>query len=208
MKLLNLGCGDTRPGSDAGLAVEWVNVDTFYSMFPEGSGDRAQIEACPNYVDADLTKRLPFDDLSVDGVLLSHVLEHFDAQDGLHLLIECYRVLKPGGIVLISVPDASYFRKVYPEDRNENWPALFETTDPKNTIATFFEAALWFNEHKAILTEDAVWCYLTRAGFRDVSACNHFTVGDPHQLDVYPAMAEMVKQLNRRIFSCEMIGVK
>lgn len=195
MKLLNLGCGSTRPGEP------WVNVDNFGEQFAPDSPELVQVLSEPNYVEADLTKRLPFDDGSVDGVLLSHVLEHFDAQQGLALLLEAYRVLNHGGLVLVSVPDASYFRKVYPEDQNENWPRLFETTDPKNTIPTFFEAALWFNEHKAILTEDAVWCYLMRAGF-----C--IPGGNISAWDDDPELIEMRKQLNRRIFSCEMVGVK
>jgi predicted SAM-dependent methyltransferase len=196
MKLLNIGCGETRPGEP------WVNVDHFSALFEPSSPEWKQIAACPNYVDADITKRLPFDDGSVDGVLLSHVLEHFDAPQGLALLVEAYRVLKPGGIVLVSVPNASYFREVYPEDRNENWPRLFETTDPKNTIPTFFEAALWFNEHKAILTEDAVWCYLKRAGFSPSPVPDYLS--GAHDAVV----VAMTEQLNRRIFSVEMVGVK
>lgn len=193
MKLLNLGAGEVRPEEP------WVNVDTFHSMFPTGTPERAQIDALPNYVDHNLLLRLPFDDASFDGALLSHILEHFNAQDGLRLLQEAHRVLKPGGVVLVSVPDASYFRKVYPEDRNENWPRLFETTDPKNPIPTFFQAALWFDQHSAILTEDAVWCYLVRAGFTP------FSIPKTVSEEVIDAM---VAQLNRRIFSVEMVGVK
>lgn len=198
MKLLNLGCGDTRPGEP------WINVDNFATQFAEAAPELVRAQGEPNYVEADISKRLPFDDGSVDGVLLSHVLEHFDAQEGLRLLIECYRVLQPGGIVLVSVPDASYFRKVYPEDRNENWKRLFDTTDPKNTYPTFFEAALWFEQHKAILTEDAVWGYLTRSGFGQIAECR-LPNADWVRLDVFRAMESL---LNRRIFSVEMAGVK
>lgn len=195
MKLLNLGCGDTRPGEP------WTNVDVFHSMFAVGTPERAQIDALPNYVEANLLDKLPFEDATYDGCLCSHILEHFNAQDGLRLLLEAKRVLKPDGIVLVSVPDASYFRKVYWEDRNENWPRLFETTDPNNPIPTFFEAALWFNEHAAILTEDAVWCYLKRAGF---SVCpKEWPVADLNEVS-----EAMAKQLNRRSFSVEMIGIK
>lgn len=195
MKLLNLGCGSTRPGSP------WVNVDSLRAIHTEGTPERLKIDSEHNYVEADLRGRLPFDDMSADGCLLSHVLEHFDAPEGLRLLQECYRVLKPGGVVLVSVPDASYFRRVFPEDRNENWPRLFDQTDPNNTIPTFFEAALWFNEHKAILTEDAVWCYLTRAGFPMISIVGP----SPNPGPVYTALQE---HLNRRIFSIELVAKK
>lgn len=191
MKLLNLGCGSQRPGSP------WINVDSLRTILPEGSPERFQIDAMHNYVEADLRAPLPFATESMDGCLLSHILEHFDAPEGLRLLQECHRVLVPGGVVLVSVPDASYFRRVYPEDRNENWPELFDQTDPANPIPTFFEAALWFNEHKAILTEDAVWCYLTRAQFAVVPAAMET-----------PAARVMWPELNRGKFSAVMAGIK
>lgn len=190
MKLLNLGCGDTK------LPDPWINVDTFHSMFAPGTPERAQIDAIPNYVDTQLLDPLPFEDNSVAGLLASHLLEHFHAQDGLKLLKEVKRILVPGGSVLISVPNASYFRSVYPRDCNANWPELFDTTDPKNPIPTFHEAAMWFNEHFAILTEDAVWSYLTMAGFSNVKRL------DPYEFtEDNPVMQTMHRELNRRKFS-------
>lgn len=158
MRLLNLGCGGDR------LPDPWVNFDTLHTLFLSGSPERAQLDAVPNYVDGNLLDPLPFDDNTFDGVLLSHVLEHFNCQDAVKILEECKRILHHGGVVVASVPDASYFRRVYPIDRNANWPQLFGVTDPKNPIPTFFEAALWFNEHFAILTQDALWAYFVRAG--------------------------------------------
>lgn len=197
MKLVNLGCGDTK------LPEPWVNVDTFHSMFAPGTPERNQIDMIGNYVDAQLLEPLPFDDYSVSGLLASHLLEHFNAQDGLKLLKEVHRILGSGSSVIVSVPDASYFRRVYPEDRNENWNRLYDTTDPNNPIPTFFEAALWFNEHAAILTEDAVWSYLTMAGFKNVRRLDpvSFTEDDP-------IMQMMHKELNRRKFSLVMVGTK
>lgn len=50
--------------------------------------------------------RLPFPDAFFDAVLLSEVLEHLEHDaDG---LAEVYRVLKPGGLALITVPHADY----------------------------------------------------------------------------------------------------
>jgi len=203
MKLLNIGCGNTRPGSP------WTNLDCLHEQHALGTPEREQIDREENYVEHNvLTGPLPFGNDTFSGIALLHVLEHFDAQEGLKLLIECRRVLKPGGIVLVSVPDARYFRGVYPEDRNENWPRLFETTDPKNTIPTFFEAALWFEQHKAILTDDAVWCYLTRAGFAAVAMSETDFWGQSDDERERGCLDALIKQLNRRIFSVEMIGVK
>jgi ubiquinone/menaquinone biosynthesis C-methylase UbiE len=50
--------------------------------------------------------RLPFPDDYFDGVILSEILEHID--DDVAGLREVYRVLKPGGVVAITVPNANY----------------------------------------------------------------------------------------------------
>ena len=51
---------------------------------------------------ADLNETLPFEDESVDIVLLSHTLEHIATPQ--YLTDECHRVLKKGGIVLAVIP--------------------------------------------------------------------------------------------------------
>jgi SAM-dependent methyltransferase len=48
----------------------------------------------------------PFDDAQFDGVILSEVLEHIE--DDVRGLREVYRVLKPSGVVAITVPNADY----------------------------------------------------------------------------------------------------
>jgi SAM-dependent methyltransferase len=48
----------------------------------------------------------PWVDAKFDAVILSEILEHVD--DDLRGLREVYRVLKPGGVVAITVPNANY----------------------------------------------------------------------------------------------------
>jgi SAM-dependent methyltransferase len=50
---------------------------------------------------------LPFADGSVSLVFSSHVLEHLDDEAGAHLLSEIARVLRPTGVVRLSVPDGA-----------------------------------------------------------------------------------------------------
>jgi glycosyltransferase involved in cell wall biosynthesis/SAM-dependent methyltransferase len=64
--------------------------------------------------------RLPFADASFDKVLLSEVLEHL--ADDRHVLRELYRILKPGGILAISVPHAHY--PFWWDPINRVWTAL------------------------------------------------------------------------------------
>lgn len=205
MKLLNLGCGDQRP-----QGFDWINLDDLHAQFPLGTPERLQMDYEPSYCNHKVVPgaALPFADNELDGVLASHFFEHWDAQDGLKIMQDCYRILKPGGVLLVSVPDASYFRRVYPEDRNENWPRLFDVTDPKNPIPTWFEAALWFSEHRSILTEDALWAYLVRAGFGTVGHVINQTRQMPEWFPRSEPFNVMFPLLNRRIFSLEMAGVK
>lgn len=76
--LVQFGCGPN--GLDG-----WINTD------------KAQI---------DITKRLPFDDNSIDAIYLEHVIEHISPGDGLRFLRECRRALIPGrGVVRVAFPD-------------------------------------------------------------------------------------------------------
>lgn len=56
-----------------------------------------------------LNWRLPFADASLDRVFCEHVLEHFSIHQAKHVLNEIRRVLRPGGQLLISVPDLDVF---------------------------------------------------------------------------------------------------
>lgn len=53
----------------------------------------------------DARKGLPYPDRTVDGVYSEHFFEHLTQAEGLRFLRECRRVLKPGGIVRVAMPD-------------------------------------------------------------------------------------------------------
>lgn len=163
MKLGNLACGAVRPQGE-----EWWNVDALRSVLAPGTPERQQLDSEPRYIEANLeTEGVPFEDGSMDSLLLSHALEHFDCRAGVKIMRDCHRVLKPGGVLLVSVPDASYFRKVHHEDTAENAERLFgEPIFAGDGETTFFGYGLWNRHHKAILSEDTLWAYFRRAGFR------------------------------------------
>jgi predicted SAM-dependent methyltransferase len=192
MKFLNLGCGATRP-----QGPEWTNVDNLMPVLAVGTPERNQLDSEKNYVNADITNPLPFRPDTFDGCVCSHVIEHFDCQMGVFIMRQIRDVLKAGGILLVSVPDASYFRQQWPDDQPENAERLFgEPIHLPDGEQTFFGYALWNRYHKAILTEDALWCYFIRAGF-DI----------PAQVDA-AVLGPLTSLLNRRKFSVEMMGVK
>jgi len=63
----------------------------------------------------DLRRGIPFDDASVDVVYHSHLLEHIDRSAAPQFLREIRRVLKPGGIHRIVVPDMEKLCRRYLE---------------------------------------------------------------------------------------------
>lgn len=94
MKYLNLGCG-----THYSEKTEWTNLDFVSS----GKGVVAH----------NLLKGIPFNDKSFDLVYHSHVLEHFSKEDGEKFVSECLRVLKPGGVLRIVIPDLECIVKEY-----------------------------------------------------------------------------------------------
>jgi predicted SAM-dependent methyltransferase len=86
MRYLNLGCGYHYSNSP-----EWTNLDF------ESTG--------PGVIGHNLLSGIPFGEAYFDLVYHSHVLEHFSKSDGERLLAECFRVLKPGGVIRIAIPD-------------------------------------------------------------------------------------------------------
>jgi len=88
---LNVGSGQ-RPFTTVFPEVEWINVDAV----------RREGYACDLICDG---AHLPYGDGEVDYFVLHHVLEHFGCGEGLGLIKEAHRVLKPGGSLLVFVPN-------------------------------------------------------------------------------------------------------
>ena len=95
--LADRGCDVT--GVDAAAGMIQVAQD---HATQEASGDSRtgslRFEVCGTI------ERLPLAASSMDGVLCSSVLEYVDAAE--EVLIEFFRVLKPGGLLLVSVPNS------------------------------------------------------------------------------------------------------
>jgi SAM-dependent methyltransferase len=135
---LNFGCGTNRiPG--------WQNLD-------DG---------------VEIAKRLPFPDNYANFVFAEHVVEHVDYYQAIEFLRECRRVLKPGGIVRISVPSIENVMK-----RGD--PAYFKFTtkwQPDATARGAIYALLYKHGHKAPWTDSLLEATLFFAGFTNVTRC-------------------------------------
>lgn len=200
MKFLNLACGAVRPQSE-----EWVNLDSLFQILPYGIPARTNLQNEPNYVEHDLRNQLPFPSHTFDGIMASHVFEHFTAIACREIVAQCHLTLKVGGVLLVSVPDASYHRQVYKRDVPANTFELFDETIPDSEPKrTFLEYALFFLDHRQVFCEDALWATLVNGGF-DSNFVKRISATETPQ---DPALAKMHALLNRRKFSLVMTATK
>ena len=102
---LNLGCGPNRRDG-------WVNVDLF-----DPAAD----------LQLDLRAAWPFPDGSVSYIYCEHMFEHFEFYVEVpHLLREALRVLVPGGVFDVSVPDSEVILKAYGDPGARYWSVASE----------------------------------------------------------------------------------
>jgi SAM-dependent methyltransferase len=188
---LNLGCGPNAPAG-------WVNVDGSWNAWfshhkrlrsalqligiINSSNQGAQWNVSP--VVHDLRKPLPFQENTFSAIYASHVLEHLYRVEADALLAECKRVLKPGGVVRLVVPDLHSLVLDYLKSRNGDstpatrWSAAdslneklaFRSAQPPGGNMVFKFYALWkdFHSHKWMYDSDSLSHYLEAAGFEPV----------------------------------------
>lgn len=117
---------------------------------------------------------LPYPDNTFDAVILSEILEHIDRDvEGLR---EIYRVLKPGGVVAITVPNANY--PFWWDPINKSLETLFHTHIGKGPLA-----GLWAN-HVRLYTADQLRESVLAAGFKveEERAFTHYSFPFIHNL--------------------------
>jgi SAM-dependent methyltransferase len=122
LKILNLGCGVKTSSAPEVINVDWsiylrlrrnrLGRQLALSLL---SGERLErFKGMPsNIVVHNLSKGIPFDTASVDAVYHSHMLEHLARDVAPKFLLEVKRVLKPGGIQRIVVPDLQLLCRQY-----------------------------------------------------------------------------------------------
>ena len=78
---------------------------------------------------------LPFDDLTVDNIYISHVIEHIEDEFVFNFFAESYRVLKKGGVLRVACPDAEFLYQVS-QFNNDYWNWRIESLSNKKRYQT------------------------------------------------------------------------
>lgn len=124
MRILNLGCGTKVSGSPDMVNIDWgiyLRLKRRKILRPiipfilKGRRLERYHSLPDNIMVHNLAKGIPFDSESVDAVYHSHLLEHLDMEVAMKFMQEIKRVLKPGGIHRIVVPDLEKACRAYIE---------------------------------------------------------------------------------------------
>jgi predicted SAM-dependent methyltransferase len=110
----------------------------------------------------DARQGIPWPDSSVDLIIASHFLEHITRAEGDQFLKECSRVLKPGGILRITVPDTKLIAAAY-----GNLKAKFSANEGVKNAEDEAEAFWNFLTvgHLTAYDEDSLGAKMNNAGF-------------------------------------------
>jgi methionine biosynthesis protein MetW len=101
--IIDLGCGDGRWLDAIGHRYrKAIGVDIM------GDEGRSNPNTGWDFIQADLDQGLPFDDEMADVIRANQVIEHV-REPGL-FLTGAYRVLRPGGLLVVTTPNIRYVR--------------------------------------------------------------------------------------------------
>jgi predicted SAM-dependent methyltransferase len=133
----------------------------------------------------DIRRRLPLSDGSVARILAEHVVEHIDFRDDIPAVLrDWHRVLRPGGIVRIIVPDAGRFLQAYAFQDAKRWQDLgwdlakmpSDIYTPMHIVNHIFHQD---GEHLFAYDFETMEWALRKAGFSIVEQMSYKTSRDP-----------------------------
>ncbi|WP_051273508.1 class I SAM-dependent methyltransferase [Desulfotruncus alcoholivorax] len=132
--LLDVGCGSGQKlmfMRDLGWLAEGVDIDPIAVDSARSKGLQVRLGTLEEQC---------YQDNYFDAIILSHLIEH--VYDPLGLLLECYRILKPGGRLVVVTPNnESWMHKMF----NDKWLAL----DPPRHLHVFSVPSLKYLAQKA-----------------------------------------------------------
>lgn len=171
VRRLNWGCGSyVEPG--------WINSDR-----KEG----------PGILTCDILEGLPLADDSVDYAVSIHALPELPLDELVPALEELWRVLRPGGVLRLALPDLEKGVRAYLDGDRDYF--LVPDSDARSLGGKLVTQLLWYGWSRSVFTADFVEELLTRAGFRDVARCPYRVTQSP-----YPEIVELDNREHESLF--------
>jgi predicted SAM-dependent methyltransferase len=139
-----------------------IKLDIGAGLEPHGEGytciDKYVI--APGYINTDIGDLSMFADKSVEEIYSSHTLEHVSKREVIPVLKEWRRVLRPGGLLVIEVPDLAWVCQNWLRRLTDDWhmDAIFGSQDDEGQY------------HKTGFTVEILQRDLKAAGFRTSNA--------------------------------------
>jgi predicted SAM-dependent methyltransferase len=156
VRRLNWGCGEwIEPG--------WINSDI--------KGDSGAD------VVADILEGLPLETDSIDYAVASHALPEIPLTQLVPTLEELRRVLKPGGVLRLILPDLDRGIDAY----QRGHAGYFHVPDEEaaSLSGKFIVHMLWFGYSRSLFTHEFVKELLSKAGFGRVDRCEFKQTASP-----------------------------
>ncbi len=169
---LNWGCGPVTPAG-------WVNSD-------RKSGPGIDVSC-------DIRDGLPLPDASFDYVVSIHALQDLPYLDVLPVLRELRRVLKPGGVLRLALPDLD--RAVQAYVRGDRAYFLVPDEEVRSLGGKLAVQMLWYGSLRSMFTYDFVVELLGKAGFAAVTRCRYRETASP-----YPEIVELDNRETESLF--------
>lgn len=150
-------------GSGTNLVTGWINVDNNF----DNNIDLKKLD-----LNWDLTKTLPYENNSIDLIFHEHFIEHLEKIDGHHFLQDCYRILKPGGVMRLGWPDMQRILDAYAikDKKLHDYVKphiVFSVWDSQNWDE-FLSDCLFNWDHRYNYTRDHMKKLLLEIGFKEV----------------------------------------
>jgi predicted SAM-dependent methyltransferase len=146
-------------------------------------------------------EQLPMADASVSLIYASHILEHFGRYEYKAVLREWFRVLQPGGILRLAVPDFAACAAIYYES------GLVDGLS--GLVGLIVGGQRDSNDyHKMIFDEESLRRDLLDLGFRDVRRWDWQTTEHAEVDDYSQAYIPHMRKEDGRLMSLNLEAVK